>query len=180
MMRSLPAIFLVTLLLGLPSCTFIRQRLPFGKYSLRVAKEWAKKDSLRVADSLNRAVAANKAFERMPNDSMKRIMSDKKDFEKTLTDSLMSLEDMNFQDGSASTSYHIIIGSFTNHANAQKAAKKYSTQGFKTAIITKYGNDGIMREMVSVKVFSDREKASLFLKEFKGKYDPGAWLYTGK
>jgi len=122
--------------------------LPFGKYSLKKAMEWAKADSTRIADSIKRIMPDEKVFDRMPNDSMKRVMSEKKVFEKTLTDSLMNLDATNLPEGETASRYYIIIGSYSNRSNAEQAARKYSSQGFKTAILTKPGNNTNKLEMV--------------------------------
>jgi len=148
------------MLLALPSCRYLKQRLKIGEYSLKSAIEWAKKDSTRVADSL------------------KRVMADKKAFERTLTDSIMSIEDENLPQGDIGHRYYIIAGSFSSHDNALKVAGNYTSQGFKTAIITTSGNNGARLELVSVKTFNDLNEAQSFLKGFKGIYDPAAWIYS--
>jgi hypothetical protein len=160
--RNLSLILLVTLLLVLPSCRYIRQRLPFGRPSLNEAFEWAKKDSARIADSL------------------KRVMSDKNAFNRTLTDSLMSIEDKDLPEGATAPRFYIITGSFTNHENAIQTAGQYSAKGYTTTVIGSTNSDGSRLELVSVKTFSDYNKASVFIKEFKAKIDPHAWIYAGK
>ena len=177
--RTLPVIIVVTLLLSWQSCDYIGQKLHFGKYSLKEAIEWAKADSARVADSLKKIVTDRKVIGKTLPDSMKKVLSQKKAFEKTLTDSLMSIDDNNSPRG-ASPGFYIITGSFANHANALNETGKYSGQGFKTTILTAYGDDGTRLELVSVKTFSDYNEAREFLKGFKGIYDPGAWIYQGK
>ena len=77
-------IIIVSLLLAIPFSRFIRKQLYFRKYPLKSAIEWAKRDSTRIADSLN------------------SIMADKQNFETALTDSLMSIggeEDKNSHSG---------------------------------------------------------------------------------
>jgi hypothetical protein len=144
------------------------------------AIEWAKKDSARMADSLKRVTEDRKGLERNVPDSMKLELSAKKTFERTLTDSLMSIGDRSFPVVDAGPGYYIITGSFANHENAILAAGKYSDQGFKPSVIIKSGTASAGIELVSVKTFIDYDKASGFLKEFKVKYDPGAWIYTVK
>ena len=151
-----------------------------GEYSLKAAIEWAKADSARVADSLKRIMPDKKVIERKLPDSVKKAISQKKAFEKTLTDSLMSIDDSNPPQGDTSPRFYIITGSFANHANALKESGKYSAQGFKTTILPASGNDGSRIELVSVKTFTDYNEAQEFLKGFKGIYDQGAWIYSGK
>ena len=160
--KSLSAILIMTLLFLLSSCRDIRQRLPFGRHSLNEAFEWAKKDSARLADSL------------------KGVMSDKKVVKRTLTDSLMGIEGQKLPAGNPGPNYFIIAGSYTDHENAKQVAERYSAKGYKTTIISSTSPDGSKLELVSVKTFSDHKKASIFLKEFKGKYDAYAWIYTRK
>jgi len=136
--------------------------LPFGGHSLNEAFEWAKKDSARVADSL------------------KRVLTDKKIFKETLTDSLMSIDAKNLKGKDPSPGYYIICGTFTNSDNAKLTARNYSQKGYKTTIISATKRDGTRVKHVSVKTFSDRDTANLFLREFREKYDKGAWIYSRK
>jgi hypothetical protein len=162
MRKILTVIFLISFILALPSCNYIRQKLHFGKYSLEEALEWAKQDSLNVADST------------------KRVLAEKEVFKKTLTDSLMSIDNTNPPKGDKSARYHIITGSFANHDNALKEAGIYASKGFKPTIITLSINTKAGLELVSVKTFTDYNEAQTFLKEFNGSFDQGAWIYKGK
>ena len=168
------------MLLGLPSCRYLKRKLNLGEYSLKAAIEWAKKDSARMADSLKKVSEGKQVMEGTVPDSIKIELSAKKTFEKTLTDSLMSLGNRSFPALDAGPGFYIVIGSFANHDNAILAAGRYSDHGFKPSVIIKSGTAGAAIELVSVKKFQDYDKASGFLKEFKVKYDPGAWIYTVK
>ena len=121
-----------------------------------------------------------KVIERKLPDSVKKAISKKKAFEKTLTDSLMSIDDSEPTMGDTTPKFYIITGSFANHTNALKESGKYSGQDFKTTILPVTGNDGARLELVSVKTFTDFSEAQKFLKGFKGIYDKGAWIYSGK
>jgi len=145
-----------------PSCRYVKQRLGLGEYSVKAAMKWAKQDSIRIADSLT------------------KVMESKQDFERTLTDSLMSIEDKTPAESDHYFQYYIIIGSFANHENAEQAAGKYSQRGYKTNILTVARQNGIKTELVSIKTFRDRNEAGIFLKDFQSRLDPHAWLYTGK
>ena len=166
------------LMLTMPSCRYLKQKLKLGEYSLKAAIEWAKADSARVADSLKRITPDRKVIERKLPDSVKKAISRKKAFEKTLTDSLMSIDDSYPPQGDNSPGFYIITGSFANHANALKESGKYSAQGFNTTILPVTGNDGSRLDLVSVKTFTDYGEAQKFLKGFKGIYDQGAWIYS--
>jgi hypothetical protein len=178
--RSLPALILLVLLAFLPSCRYLKQKLQLGEYSLKAAIEWAKADSARVADSLKRISLEKPVIKKALPDSVKKVIKAKKVFERTLTDSLLSIDDKNPQQGKTSPRFYIITGSFSNHDNALKEAEKYSSQGFKTTIVSATNSDGVRLELVSVKTFTDHDEATLFLKGFKEKYDRGAWVYAGK
>jgi hypothetical protein len=162
MRKILVVVFLISLILALTSCNFIRQKLHFGKYSLEEALEWAKQDSIRNIDSL------------------KRVMADTKVITRTLTDSLTIIEDNNQTAGDSAPRFYIISGSFSNHDNAVQSAQRYISQGFKTTIINADGDKGSGLEYVSVKIFVNFNEAQSFLKDFKGSYDPEAWIYTMK
>jgi hypothetical protein len=76
--------------------------------------------------------------------------------------------------------YYIIAGSFNNNENAQLMAGKYRNSGYKTSIISATNRNGKKTEYVSVKAFSNHKEAEEYLKKFKEKSDPAAWIYTKK
>jgi hypothetical protein len=158
--RSLITLELLLLILVLPSCTYLKQRLNLGEYSLKSAIKWAEQDSARVADSLN------------------RMMAEKNTFNKTLTDSIMSLGEKSLPGNDIGSSYQIIIGSFANTENAKNVADQYSRKGYKTSMINGLNRYGDKIVMVSVKSFDNADEARSYLKEFKKKIDSKAWLYT--
>jgi hypothetical protein len=158
--RYLITIELLLLILVLPSCTYLKQRLNLGEYSIKSAIKWAEQDSVRVADSLN------------------RIMAERNTFKKTLTDSIMSLEEKSQPGSAIRSSYQIIIGSFASTENAKKVADQYSRKGYKTSMIHGSNRNGEKVVMVSVKSFDNADEARNFLKEFKKNIDSKAWLYT--
>lgn len=153
---------LAALLVVLPSCDYLQQRFGLGKYSLKAAREWARQDSTRVADSI------------------KKVMAVKKSFNATITDSLMSVEKTAPREKSAGAGYYIVAGSFANHENAGQAAAKYAAMGYKTALLSSTNPGGISIELVTVSSFSDKNEAAVFLKEFQSKVDPEAWIFSKK
>jgi hypothetical protein len=74
--------------------------------------------------------------------------------------------------------FYIITGSYTNHANGEKRAEKYSEWGYKT-IINATNRDGTIMELVSVKTFSYLNQAKIFLKDFQKQADPDGYIFTG-
>jgi len=77
----------------------------------------------------------------------------------------------------AGTPCYIIIGTFTSHANAQAAARKYSSLGYSTSLIKSVTSKGEKAELVAVKSFPDREAAKAYLADFKAAVEPKAWIY---
>jgi hypothetical protein len=73
-MKSPMVIFLAMLLLYLPSCRFIKQKLGLGEYSLKSARDWAEQDSTRIADSLKRVIPDKKVIKSTLTDSMEKVM----------------------------------------------------------------------------------------------------------
>jgi hypothetical protein len=160
--RNLPVIFLVMMLSLFPSCRYLKQRLNLGKDSLKSAMEWARQDSIRVADSL------------------KKVIAEKRAFENALTDSLLTIGEKSIPEGDLRTGYHVIIGTFINPENAKTAAEQYRSQGYETTILNTTNRQGNRAQLVSVRVFYSSDEASVFLKEFQKRVDPKAWLYAVK
>jgi hypothetical protein len=167
-------------LLFLPSCRYLRKQFKIGEYSLRSVKEWARQDSIWVADSLKRVNGEKKSDVKPLPEAVKRELRQKKTFEKTLTDSLMSMGNSELRTENTGTRFYIIAGSFSTHDNASKIAAQYSAQGYTTLIIKSAKPGGALVEYVSVRTFTDHVKATQFLNDFKAKYDPGAWIFVGK
>jgi hypothetical protein len=177
--RILLVILLGVLILSMPSCRYIKQRLSLGEYSLKAAVKWAKQDSIRVADSLKKLMPENNVLKQAMTDSMERVMSNKRVFEKTLTDSLLSVEEKKPPERNKVLKFYIITGSFTNQVNAEKGARKYSVLGYETTIINATNRDGTKMKLVSVKIFNDYNQAKSFLKSFQKQANPDAWIFKG-
>ncbi len=155
-------LLLAAIAFSLPSCQYLKQKFSLGEYSLKAAIEWAKKDSARVADSL------------------KKVIADKKNFERTLTDSLMSIKTSDTRPSKSGPHYYIIIGSFSSHENAENAVRQYSAEGYGASIVRTSNWDDTKLELVSIKTFSDKNEAAVFLRQYQDDHDPEAWLYTVK
>ena len=164
--RYLFAIFIIIILLFFPARRFLRNNgfFLFDKKTLNEALLWAHHDSIRVADSLKRI----KIESNLPQDKQQ--------------DSIFKLnkKESPALAGDIRDTYCIIIGTFSNPENARQAAGKYRNRGYKTSIISITGKNGVKTELVSVKTFNSPDEAARFLKEFKSKYDPEAWIYSHK
>jgi hypothetical protein len=134
--------------------------------------------------TVNVATKADSSEVKVPpkhvSDSFSKAIAKKKAFEKALTDSLMNIGDGKNSDIKSGGHYYIIVGSFANPENAKETAVKYSAKGFKTELIRMSKNRGADQYLVSVRDFSDYNKASVYLKDFKANGQAGAWIYTGK
>jgi len=163
--RGLPFIFTIILLLFLPALMFLRKNgfVFFEKKVRNEALFWAQQDSIRVADSLKKIKIESNLMENKQQDSL--VMSDK---------------DNHVFAGDTGDTYYIIAASFTNPENAKLAAGKYRNLGYKTSIISTTNRNGIKTEYVSVKAFNNLKEAEEYLKKFKKKSDPAAWIYSKK
>ncbi|MGD0756235.1 MAG: SPOR domain-containing protein [Bacteroidales bacterium] len=163
--RCLPAIIII-LLLFFPIRRFLREKgfFVFGNKTIKEALLWAHQDSIRVADSLKRIKIKTKAVEEMLQDSL--VKSDKEKHPEFARDIRVT--------------YYIIVGSFTNPENAKLTAGKYHRLGYKTSIINMTNRNGIKTELVSVNIFNNLNEATRYLREFKIKFDPEAWIFSKK
>ena len=155
------SIILGTILLSLPSCWYFREKGLFGKKALREALIWARQDSIRVADSLNKIGITLEFANKIKQDSELMYDRDKIAASEVVPKSI----------------YYLIIGSFINHENAKLAANHYRNQGYETNIISITNLNGKRVELVSVKTFKDEDEADRYLKEFKSNIDSKAWIY---
>ena len=161
--RGLLAIFIIIILLFFPARRFLRENgfFLFGNKTLKEALLWAHYDSIRVADSLRRIKIDSNIVEDPQKDPL--VKSDNKENTVLTRDT--------------GSTYYIIAGSFTDHDNANIAAKKYRGLGYKTSIISMTNRSGIKAELVSVNASNNYNDAVRFLNEFKIKFDPTAWIY---
>jgi hypothetical protein len=164
--RYLLAIFFIILLLFFPARRFLRQHgyFLFDKKTLKEGMLWARQDSIRIADSLKRIkIESDAPKDKQPDPKVK-----------------IKREESSVPAGDIRDTYCIIIGTFYNPENASLAAGKYSSRGYKTSIISITNRNGIKTELVSVKSFNNLNDATRYLREFKIKFDPSAWIYSHK
>ena len=157
---------MILLLLFFPALMFLRKN-GFVFFEKKVRKEallLARQDSIRVADSLKRIKIESK----VPEDKQKDRLANPVN------------SDNPSQTTDTGDTYYIIAGSFTNTENANLAAGKYRSLGYKTSIISTTNRNGIKNELVSIKTFNNLNEAVRYLKEFKSKFDPEAWIYSKK
>ena len=164
--RVLPFIVTILLILALPVNIFLKKN-GFVFFEKKVRKEallLARQDSIRVADSLKRIKIESKVSEDKLKDTLANPVN----------------SDNPSQTAYTGDTYYIIAGSFTNIENANLAARKYRSRGYKTSIISTTNRNGIKNELVSIKTFNNLNEAVRYLKGFKSKFDPEAWIYSKK
>ena len=164
--RVLPFIVTILLILVLPAYIFLKKN-GFVFFEKKVKTEellWDQQDKIHVTDSLKRTEIETRIVGEIHRDS---IVKSDKDQRPIVAENIRD-------------SYFIIAGSFTNTENAKLAARKYRNLGYKTSIISMPDRNGIKTEYVSVKTFSNIKEAEEYLKKFKEKSDPAAWIYTKK
>jgi hypothetical protein len=157
-MRHLTTIFLIALLIVLPSCKNIRERGLFGKRAKTLAMLRAQQDSIRVADSLKIIQNRLKAIEEARLDSIRMTEEEKLSFE-------------------ARYKYNIIVGSFITPEYARAWAEEYRKQGYDTKIIRM---DGSRFELVAAESHERFSKAFTRLKQFQDTVDIDTWMYIKK
>jgi hypothetical protein len=155
------ALFLL-LLVGLGSCRYAREK------------------GLFLGRELKKAQSSTYSMSKIEADTTLRTDIITEDTVASGTDSSFSSK-YSYQAGNSTDNYYyIIIGTYTNHSNAQAASSRYSSQGYTTSIINSTTSKGDRAELVAVKSFPYREQAEEYLKDFRIKVDPKAWIYPRK
>jgi hypothetical protein len=157
-MRHLSAIFLIGLLIVLPSCKYFRGRGILGKKSRAEAIMKARVDSIRHADSIQIVLERKAAIENAKLDTVK-----------TADEERLSLKGRN--------KYFIIVGSYNTPENAKRLSEEFRKRGYDPQIIKP---EGSKRNLVSAEGFDSFEKAALRLKQFQDTVLSKAWLYIEK
>jgi hypothetical protein len=160
--KSLWVIILVFFFASLTSCIYLKQRLGIGEYSLKAAIKWARADSARVADSLMKVRLVQRPVK------------------ESVVDTLSEIRSVETRSDQTSAKYLIIAGSFSSHEHALEIESKFRQNGFMTSIVPYTNHSGGKVEMISVGIFADKDEAREFLKDFKEKYNPDAWIFSPK
>lgn len=160
--RILAALLLIVVLTGLDSCRYAREKgLFLGRELKKAQSSTYSRNKIEADSTLSTAVITG-------------------DTVASETDSSFSNE-YGYQSGNSTDfNYYIIIGTYTNHSNALAASSRYSGQGYTTSIINSTTSKGDRAELVAVKSFPYREQAEEYLKDFRTKVDPKAWIYPRK
>jgi len=138
-----------------PSCKNIRERGLFGKKAKTIEMLRAQQDSIRVADSLERAENRLRAIEEARLDSLLQAEQERADIE-------------------ARNKYNIVVGSFLTPEFAKAWAEEYRKQGYDTKIVRM---DGSQFDLVVAESYDRFSKAMERLNAFQDTVDIDAWLY---
>jgi hypothetical protein len=158
--RNLVIILLFVMVFIIPISKHARKLISYANHTLKSDLELVREDSTRFADSLKQAWTL------------------KRDFQKSLTDTLMKLEDQVLAGGEAGGTFYIIIGTYSVPENAKTMADQYAEQGYQTNIIRSLNRKGENISMVSVNSFNNAERAKSYLREFRQTVSESAWVYS--
>lgn len=154
-MKKISIILLLFSLLA--SCKFIEERGWFRKNADTLIAYQARMDSIRVADSINAIVEAERVLEQVRLDSIRAIGAAE-------------------QERLARFKYHIIVGSFKTPEYADLYSKYYMNMGYKTEILSNRYDFN----MVSARVFEDISEALRQLENFRDTVELEAWLFINE
>lgn len=152
----------MSILLSLSSCKDIQNQRLFGRRSLKKALLWAQQDSIRVADSLKRAMVIEGTID------------------DTVQDFLVIPEEEILTEEASKDRFHLIVGTYANSENAKLVAKQFRDQGYQPSIIKRTIDSGKILNMVSVKSFTDYEEALNYRIQFHSNIDSTAWLFQSE
>ncbi|MCX6325205.1 MAG: hypothetical protein NT144_00940 [Bacteroidia bacterium] len=157
-MRHLSAIFLIVLLVILPSCKFFKGKGLFGRKADTMAVWQARQDSTRVVDSIRKVQDRLMAIENAKIDSARKANDERLAWE-------------------SKQKYNIIVGSFITPEYAKGLAEVYRKKGYDTKILKM---EGSRFELVSAEAHESFRKAAARLKEFQYSIEVDAWMYIKK
>ena len=163
-MKQILKLFVILILLSLPSCKFLKDRGIIGKKSKEkeIALLYARQDSIRVADSIR------KVQELEATEAVTAAASEK---EASPSDNKSTVP------VSSGRRFSIIVGSFSNHENAVACSQEYRLKGYSPEIIR---SDFTGNELVVIESSDSFIKLVNRTKELRDGSEPEAWLYEEK
>lgn len=154
-MRSISAIILALMLVSLPSCKFLRENV-FGRKARLQAEIQARRDSIRVVDSIKKVQERLLALERARLDSLQRV-EEERQIDKTR--------------------YNIIVGSFLTPEYARSLANEYTGMGYNVRILK---SDDSRFELVAAEGHQSLRTAIRRLGQFQDTVQVESWLYIAE
>ncbi len=158
-MRRLTSLVLITLLITVSSCNYLKQKGWFGigKKERELAMLKARQDSIRVVDSLKKIENRIKALEQARLDSIRLAEEEKQSWEHRYR-------------------YNIIVGGFLTPEYAREWAEEHLRMGFAETRIIKPEGSGF--ELVAVEAHENYNRAVIRLEQFRDTVNLDSWLYV--
>ncbi len=148
---------LFVLFLAVTSCKFIEEKGWFKKDAETLIAYQARMDSIRVADSINKVLEAERMIEQARLDSVRAI-------EEAERERLARFK------------YHIIVGSFKTPEYADLYSSYYRKMGYETeTLFNEYDFN-----VVSARAFDNIREALVQLEHFRDTVELEAWLYINQ
>lgn len=154
-MKNLILLLVLTILVS--SCKFIEEKGWFKKDADTLVAYQARMDSIRVADSINMVLEAERRIEQARLDSIRAI-------EEAERERLARFK------------YHIIVGSFKTPEYADLYSAYYRKMGYKTEILFNEYDFNV----VSARAFDNLKEALIQLEHFRDTVELEAWLYINQ
>ena len=150
-------ISLLILFIAVTSCKFIEEKGWFKKDADTLAAYQARMDSIRIADSINKVLEAERIIEQARFDSIRAA-------EQAEAERLARFK------------YHIIVGSFKTPEYADRYSEYYSGMGYETEILF----NEYQFHVVSAKATDDLNEALRQLENFRDTVELEAWLFINR
>ncbi|MFZ2338335.1 MAG: hypothetical protein WAW07_01260 [Bacteroidales bacterium] len=155
-MKHIAIVFLAMILILPVSCRKIQERGLFGKKAKTLEMLLAQQDSIRVADSIKRVEARQRAIEEARLDSLIRAEQEKAASEARLK-------------------YNIVVGSFITPEYALAWAEEYRKMGYDPQIIRMADS---RFDLVVAESHEQYSRAFRRLEQFRDTVEIDAWLYV--
>ena len=152
-MRYLTLLFVVLILVTMPSCKFLREKKIIGRKKTELAEKQAQQKMIRTADSLKKVQERLQAIENARLDSL-RIAEEQR----------LAL----------ASRYNIIVGAFITPEYARAWADEYRSRGYDARIIPMEGG---RFELVAAESHETAGRAIRRVNQFQDTVQIDAWIY---
>ena len=154
-MKQLAAFLIIMLLVLTPSCKWLKEKGIIGKKERELSALLAQQDSIRIADSVRKALEIIKENARL--DSLRIAEQAQREY-----------KEMN--------RYNIIVGSFITPEYATAYSGEFASMGYKTSIL-KPANSRF--QLVSAESHANLREAVRRLRQFQDTVVFDSWIYIG-
>jgi hypothetical protein len=152
-MKYLALLFVVLILVTMPSCKFLREKKIIGRKKTELAEQKAQQKMIRTADSLKKVQERLQAIENARLDSL-RIAEEQR----------LAL----------ASQYNIIVGAFITPEYARAWADEYRNRGYDAKIIPMEGG---RFELVAAEQHETIGRAIRRVNQFQDTVQIDAWIY---